>query len=430
LNPQTLIGKWAYEHQNPKYWLERHALISKESCEAIRTGYRDTSAGVMIFALCTWFQNLYDVNTIAPYPTLNAVAQAWEPVMVSAQLMGRHFYAGSSHTVNAVVVNDSPTCETLEDITVDWDIVYNDRVLSSGKKNFSGALEYYKNKAEKLTLVMPETLPDSKVEARLVLKLSANGRVISTNSYDICVCEKAFVQVKSGWLTGLQKTLRMKSALNVGYFTQDNALKPVLAKLGVKTVMEDSLGNLSPKKYDVLLVDNLTSEPANYKKILEYAEAGGQVLLSMNREFVLNLFPEELRGSTTLSKEIVTPCAYEKSIFDGIEPDELSWFTGTETSKDSIKPKYNPIACERAYNVNYNDHTALLAETMRIHGYVFKEKEKPYNPGNTFDEVFGYPLLEISKGKGRIIVSSMYFQTPDDPIAHRLLANVLGYLAE
>ncbi|MBM4151984.1 MAG: hypothetical protein FJ220_00480, partial [Kiritimatiellaceae bacterium] len=301
MNPQTLIGKWAYEHQNPKYWMEKHALISKESCEAIRTGYRDTSAGVMIFALCTWFQNLYDVNTIKPYPTLEAVAQAWEPVMVSAQLMGRNFYAGSSHTVKAIVVNDSPTYETLENIVVDWNILYHDRVLKSGKKTFSGALEYYKNKEEELTLNMPKSLPELKVEATLQLKLSANGRAISTNSYAITLCDQEFVLTDNSLLTSLKKMMFLKPGLKVGYFTQNDVLSPVLAKLGVQTIVLPDLNNLNATQYDVLLVDNLTTEPENYTRILEYAHHGGQVLLSMNRDVVLKLFPEELRGSTTLS---------------------------------------------------------------------------------------------------------------------------------
>lgn len=336
--------------------------------------------------------------------------------MVSAQLMGRHFYAGSSHTINSVIVNDSPTYETLNDIMVDWDVVYNDTVLHSGRKTYSGSLKYYSNKDEELTFTLPETLPEAKIEAKLVFKLSANGRVISSNSYDICVADPKYVSKGSG--------------LKVGYFTQDDQLSTILDQAGVKTVKVAALSQVNPKKMDVLLVDNLTTEPANYKKILEYAEAGGQVLLSMNRDVVLKLFPEELRGSTTGSKEIVTPCAYGKSIFDGIEPDELSWFTGTENSADSINPGYTPIACERAYNVNANDHTTYLAETMRIHGYVNKALPNGYFPRQTYDEVFGYPLIEISKGKGRIIVSSMIIQTPDDPIAHRLLVNLLNYLAE
>jgi len=433
MTPHTLIGKWAYEHQNPKYFLERHALTSKESCEAIRTGYRDTSAGVMIFALCTWFQDLYDVDTITPYPTLHAVAQAWEPVMVSAQLMGRHFYAGSSHAVNSVIVNDSPVYETLKDIMVDWDVVYNGAVLHSGRKTYAGSLKYYSNKDEKLTFTLPKTLPEAKIEAKLVFRLSANGRTISSNSYDICVADPKYVSKGTG--------------LKVGYFTQEDNLSAVLFKTGVKPVAVKELNKLTLKKesllqkfkdfchlssttYDVLLVDNLTTEPADYQKILDYAEAGGQVLLSMNRDVVLKLFPEELRGSTTGSKEIVTPCAYGKSIFDGIEPDELSWFTGTENREDSIDVGHTPIACERAYNVNANDHTTYLAETMRIHGYVNKALPNGYFPRQTYDEVFGYPLIEISRGKGRIIVSSMVVQTPDDPIAHRLLVNLLNYLGE
>jgi len=416
MTPQALVGKWAYEHRDPKYFLKRHAMTSKESCEAIRTGYRDSSAGIMIFALCTWFQNNYDVDTIQPYPTLAGVAQAWEPVMVSAQLMGRHFYTGSKQSIRAVVVNDSPVQETLKNIVVAWDVFYEGRVLESGKKKYRGALKFFKNKNKKLTFRMPAELPQPKIEAKLVFRLRANGREISTNSYDICIADPGYVSDSAG--------------PKVGYFSQKKILAPVLKKIGIQTVKVKALKDLTSAEFDVLLVDNLSSEPADYQKILDYAEAGGQVLLSMNKDYVLKLFPDELRGSTTESKEIVTPCAYEKSIFDGIEPDELSWFTGTENAAESIKVGYTPIACERAYNVNTLDHVTFLAETLRIHGYVNKSVENGYFPELTFDEVFGYPLVEIKKGKGRIIISGMMFQTPDDPIAHRLLANTLNYLAE
>jgi len=409
-NPQTWVGKWASEHHNPAYWLKRHALISKESCEAIRTGYRDSSAGIMIFALCTWFQNLYDVETIKPWPTLKAVAQAWEPVAVCAQLLGRHFYAGSSHTINAIIVNDSPVYETLNHITIDWDIVHNGTVLHSGQKTCSGSLEYYKNKEEQLTFTLPAVLPESKIEAKLVFKLSANGRRISSNTYDITLCDQHYIPA---------------STVKVGYFTQQDNLSPVLSKIGIQPETLSDLNHLNPDKQDILLIDNLTEKPDGYEQLVTYAEAGGTVLLSMNRDLVLHLFPKELRGSTRESREIVTPCAYEKSIFDGINPDELSWFTGTETSVESINKGYTPIACERAYNVNTADHITVLAETMRIHGYVNRAIEKGYHPGLAFDEVFGYPLLEIAVGKGRVIISSMYFHTPDDPIAHRLLYNLL-----
>lgn len=406
---QSLVGKWGFEHYDPKYYMKRHALNSKESCEAIRTGCRDTSAGIMIFALCTWFQNLYDVNTINPYPTLEAVAKAWEPVMVSAQLMGRHFYAGSSQTVNSFIVNDSPIRETLSSISVNWEVNYSNSVLSSGTKSYSGTLGYYSNKSETLTFTLPATLPQSKIDAKLILKLNANGRAISTNSYDITVCNNAFVNNASG--------------LRVGYFTQNDRLSAAFAKLGVTVVPVSNLGTLSTTDYDVLVVANLTSKPANYTNILNFANAGGKVLLSMNDTNVLSLFPAELRGSTLESREIVTPCAYERKVFSGIAPDDLCWFTGTETSSDSKKVGYTPIACTRAYNVNYLPNVTLLAETTRIHGYYTPPNS--YHPSKTLDQIHGYPLLEIQKGSGRVIVSSMYVQATNDPIAVKLLANIL-----
>ncbi|MBM4153059.1 MAG: hypothetical protein FJ220_06025, partial [Kiritimatiellaceae bacterium] len=413
--PQAQVGKWCFEDRDPKYWLNWLALVNKESHESIRTAYRDTSAGMMLFAMGTWFQNLYDVNTIKAYPTLATVAEALEPVMVSAQLGGRHFYAGSTNTVKSVVVNDSPTYETLDNIRVDWEVNLSGQALSSGTKNYSGKLEYFKNKDEALTFTMPTKLPQPRINAKLVLKLHANGRAISTNTYDIVVADQSFIS--------------NAASIRVGYFTQNDRLSPVLTRLGVKPVPVNDLSKLDASTMDVLIVSDLTSKPAGYENILRFAEAGGQVLLSNNQDLPVTLLPNELTGSTDLSKQIVTPCAYEKSIFDGIEPDDMRWFTGTEGWKESPVPGYVPIACRIAYNVNDLPHVTRLAETTKVHGYYHSDKNIFY-PKHTFDQVHGYPLVEIQKGSGRIIVSSMCLDAEQDPIAGKLLANLIDYLKE
>jgi hypothetical protein len=414
--PQAQIGKWCYEDRDPRIWLKWLALVNKESHESIRTAYRDTSAGMMLFAMGTWFQNLYDVKTIKPYPTLASVAQALEPVMVSAQLGGRHFYAGSSHTVNSVVVNDSPLYETLNDICVNWEVIWNEKTLSSGTKDYSGTLEYYKNKDEALTFTLPEKLPLPRIDAQLVLKLGANGKIYSTNTYDIVVADPSF--------------MNNAASLRVGYFAQDDRLSAGLSRLGVNLIPVNTLTDLDPAAFDVLVVGGLTAKPDGYENIIRFAEAGGQVLLSNNKHFAVDLLSEELRGATEESKEIVTPCAYEKPVFDGIEPDDLRWFTGTEWSKESPRPGLVPIACESAYNVNDLAHVTRLAETTKIHGY-YRPEQDSYLPGRilNYDGIHGYPLVEIKKGTGRIIVSSMCLDAEQDPIAGKLLANLLDYLS-
>ncbi len=62
-----------------------------------------------------------------------------------------------------------------------------------------------------------------------------------------------------------------------------------------------------------------------------------------------------------------------------------------------------------------------LAAELDIHAYLQRTTEVA--------SMGGTPLLEIQLGKGRILASEMNFEAgKDDPIALRLLGNVIAYL--
>jgi len=87
--PQAFVGDWAWEDRDPSYGLKRHAFMSKELTEVIRRSAPET-AGFLLFANTCWFQNVWDADTVTPYPVYNAVKLAFEPVLVTAELFGRH----------------------------------------------------------------------------------------------------------------------------------------------------------------------------------------------------------------------------------------------------------------------------------------------------------------------------------------------------
>lgn len=64
---------------------------------------------------------------------------------------------------------------------------------------------------------------------------------------------------------------------------------------------------------------------------------------------------------------------------------------------------------------------SALAEVVDIHGYLNSHKD--------FLKISGSPLVELHLGKGRMVASEMMLlEAPLDPIAGRLLSNLITYL--
>jgi hypothetical protein len=90
---QALVGNYAFEQNDPAIFLTRQALLTKELTETIRRTSRRLCAGLMPFAYHTWFTNVWKPDEIRPMTTCFEIAKAMQPVLVSAELYGRHFYA-------------------------------------------------------------------------------------------------------------------------------------------------------------------------------------------------------------------------------------------------------------------------------------------------------------------------------------------------
>ena len=108
-------------------------------------------------------------------------------------------------------------------------------------------------------------------------------------------------------------------------------------------------------------------------------------------------------------------CIPESPAFDGLEPLDLAWF--------ELGARNVPRACRGVYQVvARRADTSMLAEVVDIHGYLKTPADlAKYN---------GTPLVQLTDGKGKVIASEMMlFEAPRDPIAGRLLSNLIKTLA-
>lgn len=398
--PQALVGNDAYENADPAIFLKRQAFMTKELGETLRRTGRDTTAGILHFAYFTWFKRPWRIEEISPWPTCQSVKIALQPVLVSAELYGRHFYAGSSFTRRVCVINDSEDGAELPAGQLVWQVKSRDDVLAQGRIKVP-AVKYYENQWLEVNFVMPRELPAPRVDGQLVLKLEAGGKTWSENSYDIMLAT-------SDWANG--GLVRKGSVV---LWDPSRRSSEIISELPV--VVADSIKNLSTA--NVLVIGNLADVSltrSQVRGLQKFIVQGGRVLMLHPGDWLAKIFPDQIEAFVEKEGEIVTICAPQSPVFSEIEPLDLAWFERGE--------RQLPVACSGVYQTApTRPDTISLAWQCDIHGYL----KRPYD----VTKYNGSPLLELTSGKGRLLASAMCFESgKNDPVARRLLINTINHL--
>ena len=416
--PQALIGDYAYEHNNPDYFLKRQSFMTKELGELFRRKNRDNVAGILHFGFVTWFKDSHFADTIEPRIGVKNMKKFLSPVMVSLELFGRHFWSGQTISRDLYVANDSTDFSKIPDSTLTWSVVSDGKVLASGSEAIK-AQDYYTTVKYPVKIKLPEV--EGRVDAQIVLKLEAKGKIISQNDYDAIIASKK-------WATESE----LANSGTVAVFDPEKKFDGLLSGFKLKAV--NNLKEAEGAK--VLVIANLKKfiEPKGTLEALDsYVKNGGKVLLLNPEEALLTWkggkisAPEKFRGKTFIASsgpvtlyrvqdgEIVNMKVPESPVFKGIKPMDMVWFADEGSRKV-------PLASTAVYqfdrsNKNYTE----LAENLLIHGYLQKPADVLKYKGAT--------LLEIRDGKGEVLVSSMRLTAAkSDPIAQKLLTNLVSVL--
>ena len=402
---QALAGDGAMEGSDPALFLTRHSMLAKELTEVVRRTNRDEVAGLMPFSYLTWFSEVWDAARMKPRMQYYEIKKALQPVLLSAELTGRHFYGGESVTRRVCIVNDSDTQADVPAGTLAWEIRDGEKILAKGSLP-APAVPYYSNQWVNATFRMPSALPCSRVGAKLVLTLLAGSRTLACNDYDIVLADRdwAMPSVPGG----------RKLAL----FDPAGKAKTALAGLEITPLPSlDALTATAP-----LVVGDLGALlqlPDGAMKLRAFIEAGGRALLLQPGAPLVKFVPEFIKSFRATQGEIVSMVVPESPVFDGLQPLDLAWF---EMGAGEI-----PYACAGTYEVNREQPGVHpLAHQCEIHG------AHVYGPSKVapFFTLAGAPIVEIRMGKGMIVVSDMMVSTrANDPVAGRLLANMIRYIS-
>lgn len=406
-NPQSLIGYQAYEYGNPQAFLDVNAFITGEVAESIRRSC-DKMAGVLHFALLTWFRNVYDAQNIEPYPTYFAMKRAMQPVLVSAEIWGRNLYAGEKLPVKICVVNDREDGTDVGETKLYWELVTEggDRLVTG-----SAILPAVKHSTRQWitpAIEIPENLPVSKLAAKLKLRLTENGVCISENEYKLNIAQK-------DWSRSSVNPVKKIALIDF------NGIDKALDFLKVNTTKFTSLSAALKSKSDVYIVSGIDSAKFTVSELSQLrtlVDKGAKVLLLNSPEFTKKLYPEYITGWIVPTEgDIVNMEIPESPVFNGIGLFDVRYFNNN-------KPEI-PTVCRTAFTVNRHPNVQELANQTKIHGYINGEMQER---SDYVKSIKGFSILRINHG-GSVIVSGMNLEkATTDPIAGRLLVNMVNDL--
>lgn len=408
--PSALIGKYSYEYNDPKYFLTSQAFITKELAEALRRS-NDKAAGVLHFSASTWFTNVYQHDKIKPWPVYYEMKNALQPVLVSAELWGRHFYAGSPLFTRICVINDKEDGSILPATELKWELTDNTgKVFASGQKPIA-AIENYARQWIEPEITIPKNLPQQRVNGKLVLHLLADGKTIAQNSYDLL-----FMNHKE---LGTEK-LQGKKIVAVDF---NKAITPSLDYLGIKYKQTTTVTATLGQKADVYIfsgLDSTNTTSSQINEIKSLLQKGGQILITHSGNFSHKLFPEYIRSIVEVPNEVANIDIPESDIFNGIEPLDIRYFNNNKREK--------PTVIADAFRINRSPNVEPLSSFVKIHGYLSSDVGARMK---ALDKIKGFPLVKIKEGAGSAILSAILFEkATTDPVAAKLLVNILTGLAK
>jgi beta-galactosidase len=407
--PLALVGDYAFEHNDPRHFLERLAFILKNTGEAIRRSNRADVAGVMHFAYLTWFKNVHDEATIRPWTApYRAIRSTLQPVLISADFFGRHFFQGDTVPFTLHIINDAADARALAPGLLKWAVVDADGAVLSEGGVPSPEVPYYDNRTLAADIVMPGFSDTAgRREAKLQFSLVVDGKKVSENNYDVVLGSRAWAG------RGPARLVDGTRPEEFWLHDPEGAFREAFAGCSVASLPD--FGDLARRDIPLAVVafsgEKTRSSLAGLRG---YLEAGGRLLLLNAGEALRELLPEAVESWRAVDGQIVNVKLPESPVFDGIEPLDLAWF--------NCGPCVPPAACDGVFQVNaHNPDVTVLAEFCDFHNYLAKPAD-----------IVGYsgtPLFECSVGKGVALVCELSpAALRHDPVASRVLFNGLNYL--
>jgi hypothetical protein len=187
--------KWVGTAQDPrKAALEYQSELVRQVVEISRRYRTETTsiAGVMPFTYFLGWTNARKAEDLIVKPAFETLRTVFQPVLISPECWQSSVYSGDDLKIRLCLVNDDEQQRDLGPTTASVDVVDSGgRIVASGRSDFPST-PYYSNARKELVIRIPADAVRGCYRVRC--RLADNRAEISTNSFQISVAPKSWVQ--------------------------------------------------------------------------------------------------------------------------------------------------------------------------------------------------------------------------------------------
>lgn len=365
VTPQAWVGVYAYPGNDPKTFLAEHAKVTKRWAEQLRWSRGDVTSGFSLFSAECWFRHSYTTDGLKPYPTLDAVNDAWAPVGLALETTQRRFYSGQTIETNVYVTNDDINRGDLSNAVL---IATTSKVQSASQALAKDlAVPYYATKKVPVTIQLPAVKKRTKTELTLMLKdVEGHHITVSTDSIEI------FPEYHAPEVTIMQH-------------------QAVIAK-------GESLDALKPG--------------GDYRQRLE---AGETVIVMSPDKSIVDLFPNDLLDVKNdpvkdVGEFVDWYLARGTKLVKGLEPMDLKWW--------ARKGDWRAFVTTGSHRLKPGGTARELLRYIPPHSYISADK---------VPDQYRVAMSEIPIGKGRLWICDVDFDASVgvDPVAQMFKDNLI-----
>lgn len=401
--------------------LRYQSFMVKQATESFRRmrPLNPRLAGLMPFTILFYnWSGISSFDQMKPKPAMDQMRISYQPVLLSWELWTPQVYAGAQTRAIAHVINDDDQGRALAGATLVYLVLARDgRVAVRGEIKLP-AIPYFGTWSQGIPLNLPAGMTTG--EYLLTGQILTGAELRSTNACELFVAGGEWRKAAPG------------AAQGVFVYDPTGKTAAALNKLGVAFKRVDKLPGLSASARALVIGEGGWNESLSaHAGVLQgFFRRGGRVLcLRQEPEaFATDWLPAKITMLTSSASDTdypprsrpfreqmnVNPERPEHPVFAGLHRDRLrlwSDYTGWDQTQPGF-PKVYPVTA--GFKL---DEAAALARTAIL---------ADYDRG-----LEGVALCEMFAGEGSVILSGfdLVNRVGLDPVADRLLANLVAYAA-
>jgi len=377
-----------------------------EDARSFRDPTANRMAGLFPFTSANWFFNPLTPDQMSPKPILDAIEQAYSPVLLAVESRKQNYYAGEVYSPTLTVANDDIGAGTLGTTLLVCEVRVPGSEAPSRSQGEISNVPYYTSSSKSLAVVLPDVETIEKAIVKVLLKSGED--TLASNTTTINIGNPQYCKPTPTDVTG-----------NILLHDPNNRLRPVLSKLGIEILALENLTQLpassglliAPGAFDGYVV-------RSWETLKTWVENGGRLLVfDQEKKHGRWEYQGPYPGNLVLSEPEGWPTGIDRAnlrvpdhpLFDGLTRDHLSAWGAGDVLARTVLSASTGVDAGRA-----STHARTLVDVVpSVDNLEWKNL-----------------VLEVEYSEGRILFCQLLVveHIVDDPIAARFLKNTLAWV--